>query len=58
MECALEVVSPSIHSVKEKLKMSEETGKGKGLEGKEAPCAIPSQKCILWERGLVKFPQP
>lgn len=35
VECALEVVSPSIRSVKEKLKMSEETGKSKGLEGKE-----------------------
>ena len=26
--------------------------------GDDTPCAILSQKCILWERGLVKLPQP
>ena len=24
----------------------------------DTPCAILSQKCMLWERGLVKLPQP
>ena len=26
--------------------------------GDNTPCAFLSQKCILWERGLVKLPQP
>ena len=26
--------------------------------GNDTPHAILSQKCILWERGLVKLPQP
>ena len=27
------------------------------MAGDDTPCAILSQKCILWERGLVKLPQ-
>ena len=28
------------------------------MAGDDTPRAIPPQKCILWERGLVKLPQP
>ena len=28
------------------------------MAGDDTPCAILSQKYLLWERGLVKFPQP
>ena len=34
-------------------------GQGGGKRGMDGtPHAILSQKCILWERGLVKLPQP
>ena len=28
------------------------------MVGDDTPCAIPSKNCILWKKGLVKFPQP